>query len=101
VFKLKTRPAQPSLYLSSFNQPLFMKNHPDTVHASKEHSGNLRERFDAAQECFTDIYDGANKKVVSGAKYADAIIRDHPYLTLAIAFKVGLLLGVLAARRRK
>jgi ElaB/YqjD/DUF883 family membrane-anchored ribosome-binding protein len=78
-----------------------MKNNHETVHPPKEHPSNLRERFDAAQECFTDMYDEANKKVVSGAKYTDAIIRDHPYLTLAIAFKVGLLLGVLFGRRRK
>jgi ElaB/YqjD/DUF883 family membrane-anchored ribosome-binding protein len=71
------------------------------MHQPKEHPGNLRERIDAAQECFTDIYEGANKKVVSGAKYTDAIIRDHPYLALMVVFKVGLLLGVLLGRRRK
>jgi len=78
-----------------------MKNNQDTMHPPKEHPSNLRERFDAAQECFTDLYEGANKKVVSGAKYTDSIIRHHPYLTLAIALQVGLLVGVLCGRRRK
>ena len=61
----------------------------------------LRTRFDAAQERFADLYEGAKKKVVAGAKCTDAAIRANPYQSLAIAAGVGLLVGVLLGRRSK
>jgi ElaB/YqjD/DUF883 family membrane-anchored ribosome-binding protein len=104
-----------------------MKNNKDTTHTPKEllgelqalvaeaetmigdsvteHSaealGNLRARFGAAQERFADLYDGARKKVVAGAKYTDETIRANPYQSIAIAAGVGLLVGVLLGRRSK
>lgn len=39
----------------------------------------------------------ANAKIA--AKKADAVIRDHPYESIGIAFGVGLLLGVVVTRR--
>jgi ElaB/YqjD/DUF883 family membrane-anchored ribosome-binding protein len=68
---------------------------------SSEALGNLRERFSAAQERFSDIYDGAKKKVVAGAKYTDTTIRENPYQSMAIALGVGVLVGVLVGRRSK
>ena len=61
----------------------------------------LRSRVGAAQERFADIYEGAKKKVVAGAKYTDTTIRENPYQALAIALGVGLLVGVLLGRRSK
>ena len=61
----------------------------------------LRTRFDAAQERFADLYEGAKKKVVAGAKCTDAAIRANPYQSLAIAAGAGLLIGVLLGRRSK
>jgi ElaB/YqjD/DUF883 family membrane-anchored ribosome-binding protein len=104
-----------------------MKNNKDTTHTPKEllselqalvteaetmmadslteHSteafGNLRERFGAAQERFADLYAGARKKVVAGAKYTDTTIRENPYQSIAVALGVGVLLGVLVGRRSK
>ncbi len=68
---------------------------------SAEVLGNLRERFGAAQEKFADVYEGAKKKVVAGAKYTDTTIRENPYQAMAIAAGVGLLVGVLLGRRSK
>jgi ElaB/YqjD/DUF883 family membrane-anchored ribosome-binding protein len=62
---------------------------------------SLRSRFADAQEHFADAYAGARKKVVDGAKSADAAIRANPYQSLAIAIGVGVLLGVLVGRRTK
>lgn len=62
---------------------------------------NLRERFGAAQERFSELYDGAKKKVAAGAKYTDETIRANPYQSIAIAAGVGLLVGVLLGRRTK
>lgn len=61
----------------------------------------LRERFEAAQERLTELYDGAKKKVVAGARYTDHAIRENPYQSLAVALGVGVLVGVLIGRRSK
>ena len=66
---------------------------------SAEALSNLRARFSAAQERFSDVYEGAKKKVVAGARYTDETIRANPYQSLAIAAGVGLLVGVLLGRR--
>jgi len=75
------------------------------VDSLSEHSAealsNLRERFSLAQERFADVYEGAKKKVVAGAKYTDTAIRENPYQALAIAAGAGLLVGVLLGRRSK
>lgn len=63
--------------------------------------GALRERFDAAQERMSELYAGAKKKVVAGAKCTDETIRANPYQSLAVAAGVGLLVGVLLGRRSK
>ena len=104
-----------------------MKNNKDTVHTPKEllaelqalvgeaqtmmtdslseHSAeaidNLRDRFHAAQERFTEVYAGAKKKVIAGAKYTDTTIRENPYQSMAVALGVGVLVGVLIGRRTK
>ncbi len=59
----------------------------------------LRSRFDATQERLGELYTGARKKVIAGAKYTDQTIRSNPYQSLAIAAGVGLLVGVLLGRR--
>ena len=61
----------------------------------------LRSRFESAQERFADVYAGARKKVIAGAKCTDEAIRENPYQSIAIAAGVGLLLGVLLGRRSK
>ncbi|MBC7369713.1 MAG: DUF883 family protein [Undibacterium sp.] len=62
---------------------------------------SLRERFDATQERLGEIYEGAKKRVVAGAKYTDETVRANPYQSIAIAAGVGLLVGVLLGRRGK
>ena len=58
----------------------------------------LRERFQAAQEQLRELYGDARTKVVAGAKYTDATIREHPYSALGIALGVGVVAGVLLSR---
>ena len=67
--------------------------------ASDEVVGALRLRYEAMQERMSDLYDGAKKKVVAGAKYTDTTIRENPYQSIALAAGVGLLVGVLLGRR--
>jgi len=68
---------------------------------SSEAVENLRTRFNAAQERLGELYEGAKKRVVAGAKCTDETIRANPYQSIAIAAGVGLLVGVLVGRRSK
>ena len=68
---------------------------------SSEALSQIRARFEAAQERFSELYDGAKKKVVAGARYTDTTIRENPYQAIAVAAGVGLLVGVLLGRRSK
>jgi ElaB/YqjD/DUF883 family membrane-anchored ribosome-binding protein len=61
---------------------------------------SLRSRFAEAQGHLGDAYDGARKRVIGGAKSADAAIRANPYKSLAIAAGAGLLVGLLLMGRR-
>jgi len=56
---------------------------------------NIKARFNAAQDRFNDIYEGTKKKVVAGAKYTDATIRENPYQSMAVALGVGAIVGGL------
>ena len=60
----------------------------------------LSERLGAAQERVTELYDGARKKVVAGAKCTDATIREYPYQSIAVALGVGVIVGAIIARRK-
>ena len=68
---------------------------------SAEAIANLRERFNAAQERFSEVYQGAKQRVVAGAKCTDQAIRENPYQALAIAAGAGLIDGVLLGRRNR
>ena len=61
----------------------------------------LRVRYDAASERMGEMYEGARKRVVAGAKSTDEAIRENPYQSMAIAAGVGMLVGVLLGRRSK
>jgi len=61
----------------------------------------LRTRYDAASERMGELYEGARKRVVAGAKCTDEAIRENPYQSIAIAAGVGLLAGILLGRRSK
>lgn len=61
--------------------------------------GDLRDRLSGALESAKDTCRRIEEKAVAGAKAADETIREHPYESIGIAFGVGLLIGVLVARR--
>ena len=68
---------------------------------SAEALANLRVRVSAAQERLSEIYDDTKEKVIAGARYTDAKVRENPYQAMAVALGVGVLVGVLVARRSK
>ena len=73
----------------------------DTAEQSEDTISALRSRFESAQERVAELYTGARKKVIAGAKYTDEAIRENPYQSLAIALGAGLLVGVLLGRRSR
>ena len=61
----------------------------------------LRAKLEDAVGKAKDLYNRLEEKTVEAAKATDKTIRAHPYESIGIAFGVGLLIGVLAARSRR
>ena len=61
----------------------------------------LRAKLETAVEKARALYDRLEEKTVAAAKAADQTVREHPYQAIGVAFGVGLLIGVLAARSRR
>jgi ElaB/YqjD/DUF883 family membrane-anchored ribosome-binding protein len=66
-------------------------------------AGEARILLADALERAKAAYDKLQKQAIASAKAAakrtDTVIRDHPYESIGVAFGVGLLVGVLVARR--
>jgi ElaB/YqjD/DUF883 family membrane-anchored ribosome-binding protein len=58
-----------------------------------------REKLSAALEVARETQRRLQAQAVAGAKAADTYIRGNPYQSIGIAFGLGLLLGLYAARR--
>ncbi len=63
-----------------------------------EKAREARSRLMTALESTKKSAQVLQEKAIVGAKATDKAIRNHPYPALGIAFGVGLLIGVLAAR---
>src|ERR1051325_3121600 len=59
----------------------------------------LRERLSSALESAKVTAQRLEEKTIEAAKATDRTIREHPYQSIGIAFGVGLLIGVLVARK--
>jgi len=58
-----------------------------------------REKLAAALEAAKETQQHMREQVIVGARATDRAIRQHPYQAIGIAAGIGLLIGVLAARR--
>src|SRR5512147_3188857 len=72
-----------------------------TVGEGGEKSRALRAKLETAVEKAKALYERLEEKTVAAAKAADQTVREHPYQAIGIAFGLGLLIGVLAARSRR
>ena len=61
----------------------------------------LRAKLEAATEKAKEVCKRLEQKTVETAKVTDKTVREHPYQAIGIAFGVGVLIGVLAARCRR
>jgi ElaB/YqjD/DUF883 family membrane-anchored ribosome-binding protein len=59
-----------------------------------------RERLATALEVAKDTQHRLQARAVSSAKATDRVIRGNPYESIGIAFGIGLLVGIVANRRR-
>ncbi len=73
----------------------------------KATAGDLSEKAKAARSRLATALESAKvtctrleEKTVAAAKATDRVVREHPYQSLGVAFGVGVLLGVLLARRK-
>ncbi len=71
----------------------------DVSEKAKELRGRLNAALSRAKEAYTALQEQTVASAKAAAKQTDTVIRDHPYQAVGIAFGVGLLVGVLVARR--
>jgi ElaB/YqjD/DUF883 family membrane-anchored ribosome-binding protein len=71
-----------------------------TRHVDNE-QGELRAKLEAATEKAKVLYQRLQDKTTAAAKATDEAVREHPYQAIGVAFGVGVLIGVLAARCRR
>lgn len=74
-----------------------------TTGMAGEKMAQLRNRLSSALDAAKNTYQKLQDKTVEGAKVADKTIREHPYESMGVvaglSFGLGLLIGVLAARK--
>ena len=70
-----------------------------TADVAGEKVGEARKRLAAALARGKEICGRVQEQAVEGVQAADAVVHEHPYQAIGIAFGVGALIGYLAARR--
>ena len=70
-----------------------------TAGQAGEKVSEMRSRLAAALESAKATCHRLEEKTVAAAKVTDQTIREHPYESIGIAFGLGLLVGVLVARK--
>ena len=70
-----------------------------------EKAGGARERLAGAlkraKTTCAELQEQTIASAKAAAKRADAVIRDHPYESIGFGFGIGLLVGVLVARKQR
>ena len=72
----------------------------DSAEVVSEKAHELRERLGRTVESAKVACRRLEEKAKQGAKATDKVIRNHPYQSLGVTFGIGVLIGVLAARRK-
>ena len=70
-----------------------------TAKPSRRKLAELRNRLSQALESAKQTCQRLEEKTVEAAKATDRVIRERPYQSLGVAFGLGVLIGVLVARR--
>jgi len=82
---------------------LVMRDAEDLLKATAGEAGEkvkeVRSRLASAMESAKVTCEKLQEKTAETARATDHVIREHPYESIGAAFGVGLLIGVLVARR--
>ena len=70
-----------------------------TAEITDKKVAEARQRLNEALISGKQTYDRLQKKASESLQAADEVVRDNPYQSMAIAFGVGVLIGVLISRR--
>ncbi len=80
-----------------------VKDAQELMDATASQSGaevsQVRRRLAAALDSAKATCQRLEEKTIATAKATDRVIRDHPYESIGVAFGVGILVGVLIARK--
>jgi len=71
----------------------------DVSEKAKEARVRLRAALERAKSTCDELQRQAVAVAKAAAKKADAVIREHPYQSVGVAFGVGVLIGVLVGRK--
>jgi ElaB/YqjD/DUF883 family membrane-anchored ribosome-binding protein len=71
-----------------------------TAHDVGDKARETRARLEEAIERARATCQKLEGKVVAGAKAADQVVREHPYSSIGAALGVGILVGLLIARKK-
>jgi ElaB/YqjD/DUF883 family membrane-anchored ribosome-binding protein len=71
----------------------------DVSEKAKGARARLAAALERAKVTCTELQAQTIASAKAAAKKADVVIRDHPYQSIGIAFGIGVLLGVLVARK--
>jgi ElaB/YqjD/DUF883 family membrane-anchored ribosome-binding protein len=71
----------------------------DATDKAKELRARLVETLERAKTTCTELQDQTVASAKAAVKKADTVVHEHPYESIGIGFGVGLLIGVLVARK--
>jgi ElaB/YqjD/DUF883 family membrane-anchored ribosome-binding protein len=71
----------------------------DVSEKAKEARSRVTAALDRARKTCNEVQEQTVARARVAAQKADTVIREHPYESLGVTFGVGLLIGVLVARR--
>jgi len=61
----------------------------------------VRSRLTASIEKAKEMCGRLQEQTIAAGKATDKVVREHPYQAVGIAFGLGMLIGLLAARRSR
>ena len=80
-------------------QDLLKATAGDVSQKGQEVRARLSATLERAKATCDELQERTMATAKAAAKKADAVVRDHPYESIGLAFGVGLLLGVLIGRK--
>jgi ElaB/YqjD/DUF883 family membrane-anchored ribosome-binding protein len=85
--------------LARDSEALLVATADDLSEKAKGARARLAGALERAKTTCAELQEQAIASATAAGRRADIVIRDHPYQSIGIAFGVGLLVGVLVARK--